>query len=318
MRLFRAIFSVFRNHPYQSAILFLILFWILGVRTYNIITLEKGYARIAGLLESVEELKNGTTATDLYDAKYFAAMSAEVYRLPHIPGAKTELPSCGLGVILSDWKLLASSDGFPLKPDGFDADQAGWDGELVYGVWYRKLEPEKLQIALVFRGTHTFGDWWSNVRWFTKYFGNGWDQYDLARTVANYVANDLVNVHPELQGLGTPEFIAAGHSLGGGQAQQAGYANPKFTRVYSFNGSSVTGFYDLDKSERDENKQGLRIYRISERGEVLALLRAFMKIIYPVVEKNPKIVEATYNYGERGLISQHSIDDLACSLNGGN
>lgn len=312
MGFFRAIASVIANHPYQSLFLLILTLWILGVRTYNIITLEKGYARIAGLLESVEELKQGTTASELYEAKYFAAMSAEVYRFPESPKPKTEAAACDLGSILADWTRLPISPNVPDRPDDRDGNQARWDGKLSYAVWYRRVNPEKVQIALVFRGTQTWGDWWSNAHWITKYLSSGWDQYDLARTIATHVANNLLVDHPELQGLGTPEIIAAGHSLGGGLAQHAGYAHPLIKRVYSFNGSSVTGFYDVP--ERDVTKQGLRIYRISERGEILALLRAFMKIIYPVVEKNPKIVEATYNYGSRGLVTQHSIDDLACSL----
>lgn len=312
MSLFRAILAAIQNHPYQSAFLLVAILWLLGVRTYNILTLEKGYSRIAGLLESVDDLKNGTTASELYDAKYFAAMSAEVYRLPHNGDAKTEQSACNLGEILSDWTLLPPSDTDPTRPDDTERDQARWDGQLVYGVWYRSVGPEKVQIALVFRGTHTWGDWWSNAHWITQYLSSGWDQYDLTRSLANHVVNNVLSDHPELQALGEPEFIAAGHSLGGGLAQQAGYANSRIKRVYSFNGSSVTGFYDVP--DRDQTKIGMRIYRIGERGEVLSLLRTFMKIIYPVVEKNPKIVEATYNFGTLGLVSQHSIDDLACAL----
>ncbi|AKI00153.1 Lipase (class 3) [Hoeflea sp. IMCC20628] len=312
MGIFRAIIDAIQNHPFQSAFLLFAIVWLLGVRAYNILTLEKGYSRIAGLLESVEDLKNGTTAYELYEAKYFASMSAEVYRLPHKGDAKTEQSTCDLGAILSDWKLLPPSDTDPTKPDDNARDQAGWDGPLVYGIWYRPAGIGKLQIALVFRGTHTIGDWWSNVRWFTRYFSSGWDQYDLTRTVTNHVVNNVMIEHPELQELGEPEFIAAGHSLGGGLAQQAGYASEHIKRVYSFNGSSVTGYYDV--LNRDKNKMGMRIYRISERGEILALLRSFMKMIFPVLEKNPKIVEATYNFGTRGLVTQHSIDDLACAL----
>lgn len=51
--------------------------------------------------------------------------------------------------------------------------------------------------------------------------------------------------------------------------------------------------------------------------EIPALLRASMTIICPVVEKNPKIIEATYNCGSRGLVTQHSIEDLACALANG-
>ena len=167
----------------------------------------------------------------------------------------------------------------------------------------------------MFRGTYLLNDWWSNLRWITNWFQFGWDQYDLTRAVANYVDTDLINDTPELQGNGEPEIIAVGHSLGGGLAQQAGYASEKINRVYSFNGSAVTGFYSANKSNRTrEVLSTKRIYRIGERGEVLAIFRNIMRTIYPVLEKNPKIVEVTYNFGEFGLIRNHSISDLACAL----
>ena len=312
MPILRAIMSAVRRRPISSALFVLIIVWLAFVRVYNVLRLEPGYARISGLLESTRDLQSGTTAAELLEAKHFAAMSAEVYRLAHIADSKTDAAPCDLKKVLSGWTLLPHSADLPDKPSKDERSKASWDGDLVYGIWHRRLPSGKVQFALVFRGTHTWGDWWSNARWVTKHLNMGWDQYDLARRVATYVSKDLLDKKPELLGDGPPEIIAAGHSLGGGLAQQAGYASPAIRRVYSFNGSSVTGFYDV--TEREKNKRGMRIYRISERGEVLALLRGLMKIVYPVVERDPKIVQASYNFGTLGLISQHSMDDLACAL----
>ena len=304
----------FTQNPISSAAILILFLWIVYVQIHNHLHLDWGYARIRGLLESTDDLKQSTTANELYEAKFFAAMCAQAYRLAYVNDSKKSQAKRDLNQFLSDssWKLLPPSEAVPKQPYG-KARRARLDGELVYGIWFRKLKTGTVQIALVFRGTHTLGDWWSNLRWFTKYIPilNGWDQYDLTQTVAHYVANDLVGHHKDLQGNGEPEIIAAGHSLGGGLAHQAGYATKAIKRVYSFNGTSVTGFFSLSKNER--YKEGMRIYRIGERGEILALLRNTMKILFPVVQINPKIVEATYNFGPAG-VTAHSIDDMAIAM----
>ena len=197
----------------------------------------------------------------------------------------------------------------PSRPKGEDGAQTRFDGDLVYGVWKRTRSDGRKQVALVFRGTHTWGDWWSNARWITKWVPfTGWDQYDLARTVANHVTTELTKEGQALAEFKDAEFIVAGHSLGGGQAHQAGYAANAIKRVYSFNGSSVTGFYSVEKVQRDQNKEGMRVYRIGERGEILAILRGIMRVIYPVVEKNPKIVEVTYNFSTfANTVNPHTL-----------
>jgi hypothetical protein len=45
---------------------------------------------------------------------------------------------------------------------------------------------------------------------------------------------------------------------------------PRVKKVFAFNPSPVTGFYSLDVTTRNNNKQDLAIDRICERCEVLA------------------------------------------------
>jgi hypothetical protein len=40
-----------------------------------------------------------------------------------------------------------------------------------------------------------------------------------------------------------------------------------------------------------------------------------MSLIYPVVEKDPQIVEITYNFSNGDAVKQHSIAEMACALN---
>lgn len=282
--------------------------------------LPPGIARISETLETADDLKAGTTAKNLLQAKHFATMSALIYDKHHSdktldPSAAVEGRDCSFVPIMSNWKQFRIPITAPTRPSDRIGEQALLDSDLVYAIWYRPY-PETLgtdydlQLALVFRGTHKIGDFWSNFRWFTRFMSTGWDQYDLTRTIAKYVEESLLQMVP-FRGKKV-QVVTAGHSLGGGLAQQAAYASKKIKLVYSFNGSSVTGFYDV--AERDQNKVGIRIYRIHEKGEILAVLRGFMSAIYPVSEKNPQITNVTYNFGKGGPVSEHSIDQLACSM----
>ena len=317
MRFLNLIKSYFMTHPWQTAIVILLIVWMIIVRFVNYYRLEAEFVRIGGTLATHDELKSGETIDDLLDAKHFAAFSALVYprEVNGAPVPPAEDPRLEQwSQITSQWRRLDDLSAFPTQPKDSTRSQAIFDGDLVYDVWIRERQGKPTQIALAFRGTHTWGDWWSNLKWFSRWTFLGWDQYDLTRTVIDYVEGDFLRDNPDLSKNGAPEIIVAGHSLGGGLAHQAAYASKTVKRVYAFNGSAVTGFYSVDKTERDAVVKGMRIYRVGERGEVLAYLRAFMRLIYPVVERNPKILEVTYNFGKGNLIRQHSIDELTDRL----
>jgi hypothetical protein len=61
--------------------------------------------------------------------------------------------------------------------------------------------------------------------------------------------------------VGLSTFCATGHSLRGGLAQQLAYAQrsvkdlPRITMVYAFDPSPVTGFYSVDETLREKNKE---------------------------------------------------------------
>jgi hypothetical protein len=102
--------------------------------------------------------------------------------------------------------------------------------------------------------------------------------------------------------------------LGGGLAQQAAYMSEYIRKVYAFNPSSVTGYYSVDKVDRERNEKGMTIYRIYEHGEILAYLRLLMKGLYPITQTDPKIIEIRYNLVKGNTVSQHSMKDFACQL----
>ena len=137
-----------------------------------------------------------------------------------------------------------------------------------------------------------------------------WDQYeqveDLISPLLDYIQNRWGNEY---------KVITTGHSLGGGLAQQAAYADKRVDQVIAFDPSIVTGFYSIPAPIRNESKQGLTIYRVYEHGEILAYLRLLMKGVFPVAVDNPDIIEVRYDLEQsNNPISQHNMKVMACKL----
>ena len=200
-------------------------------------------------------------------------------------------------------------------------DAKDWHGNFTDGLYFKIYIRKELNargeqlVAIAFRGTDGGNsDIWSTLHWLTRWIPFTYDQYDLVRTIAPELVK-RVKAHENFKGKKI-RIVAAGHSLGGGLAQQAAYAADHIETVYAFDSSSVTGFYDVNKEDRDRRAQKMRIYRTYERGEILAYLRRFMAQIYPVIADNPKIVEARYNFEslKGSFITLHSMENLACNL----
>lgn len=239
---------------------------------------------------------------------------------------------------------------------GFDSDcqdpktvleENGWskwrdfpDGELASDlkkahlraeVWYN---PRLNTITVAFGGTvfRSGQDWISNLRWFIP--GDRNDEYTaLVRRFipawrAKFVA---LKGKPENKLLASATLVSTGHSLGGGLAQQFAYALPndgglpRVSKVYAFDPSPVTGYYSVERSIRDANRQNLEIERIYENGEVLASLRSLLAVVYPLAERAPAITEIRYNLfadprtrsikaRARAAVHQHSIAVLASAM----
>lgn len=178
-------------------------------------------------------------------------------------------------------------------------------------------------IAVAFGGTvFTSGkDWRSNFRWFIPHHD---DEYtEIVKAFAPAFAQEFLRrkEHPDWAFLQHATIYATGHSLGGGLAQQFAYAlpidpaGPRVTHVFAFDPSPVTGFYSLKKNIRDYNKRNLRIDRVYERGEILAILRSFTNFVYPPSRVNPSIRHVRYNlFWSFNPIAGHSIAELAQKL----
>lgn len=181
---------------------------------------------------------------------------------------------------------------------------------------------ERKAVAVAFGGTvFTSGkDWKSNLRWFT--FKHNDEYTQLVELFVPAFINKFHKLSNEdgWRYLPNATFYATGHSLGGGLAQELAYALtvdstvPRFTQLYVFDPSPVTGYFSVNSDTRDSNKRTLAIDRIYERGEILALPRALVSLILPPSEDNPRIWQYRYNLFSRSPITGHSIDELASGL----
>lgn len=185
-------------------------------------------------------------------------------------------------------------------------------GGMVYDVWVQARPGTRPLAVLVFRGTNylEFADWVANTRPVTNWPGL-WDQYEQARALTPAVVARLDSAYG-----GRARIMAAGHSLGGGLAQHAGYTCPRIEKVFAFNSSPLTGYFDVAKKERLLHGSQRRTFLVYESYEVLALFRAVPTYLDRF--RNLDIVVVRYNF-TTGLDSpspfrQHTMQRLVAGL----
>lgn len=160
------------------------------------------------------------------------------------------------------------------------------------------------EIVISFRGTdkNEPGDWESNLRFLYR---DVFDQYDQVAKVIT-LAVDRIE-----QDCKPPRIITTGHSLGGGLAQQAAFAEPRIDYVYAFDPSPIAGFFNVSAIKRVRNVEDLGIDRVYESGEVLALTRYLSSGIYATAQCRPRIRTVRFATLQHGSGTQrHSIDRL--------
>src|SRR5579863_4629352 len=186
-------------------------------------------------------------------------------------------------------------------------------------VWERNEPPA---VAVTFGGTvfNNDADWRANLRWFLP---GARDEYsDVVQTFAPAFDLEFKRRAQDMDAgrLSKLEIYSTGHSLGGGLAQQFAYSLPSdrvkpVKQVYAFDPSPVTGFFSVAKELRDENKKGLLIDRIYERGEILALLRSLTSLFFKPSAVNAAIRGIRYSlFRAWNPIAAHSIVELAAKI----
>lgn len=252
----------------------------------------------------------------------YAFLSAAAYGAIPKDKPDTETPCIDANLALEDGGWILWPD-FPAGTLQSKMNKA----HLRVQVWSN----EKLGVVVVAFGGTVFSswkDWRSNLRWFDP-FQN--DEYtltagDFSRAFRDEFARKANT--PGQEYLRKALVHSTGHSLGGGLAEQFAYAvppaadgMPQVTKVYAFDPSPVTGFLSVKRVIRDENKQGLKIDRIYERGEVLAIVRSITSAVHKPSARNPEVRQLRYNlfgndrFGLTNVIAGHSIQQLACGLN---
>ena len=227
-----------------------------------------------------------------------------------------------------DAKKILASEGWSLLPNfpGADLEKEMEAVHLRVEVWANRSQGS---IVVAFGGTvfSSWKDWKSNLHWFNPFQH---DEYSLIVSEFSPRFADMFGKQQQMPGLDLlqrPAIYSTGHSLGGGLAEEFAYSlpangtgTPRVTKVYAFDPSPVTGFLTVKKSIRDENKIGLKIDRIYERGEVLAILRSITSAIHKPPAVNPEVRQLRYNlfgndrFGLTNSIAGHSIQDLAYRL----
>ena len=219
----------------------------------------------------------------------------------------------------NDWEEATSSiyRNWPYK--ACEEDNVGF-----YARAWRRTQGSRDEVVVSFRGTNSRRDWASgNLMWF-RGKKNGNNQYTRARELIRHVIDHYdIDKKAETQSI---ELRTTGHSLGGGLAQHALYSEPTHVlQAYAFHPSPVTGYWfypDKGKEERRDRRrescsaaQGLeeeaRIFRIYERGEILAYVRFPLKIVNPISRHISEI--QTQFYGGH-FLSRHSISKMAKKL----
>lgn len=186
-------------------------------------------------------------------------------------------------------------------------------------VWERADPPA---VAVTFGGTvfNNNADWRANLRWFTP---GKCDEYtDVVQRFAPAFRDELKRRSQGMDPLRLSklELYSTGHSLGGGLAQQFAYSVPldcakRVIQVYAFDPSPVTGFFSVMRRLRNENKKGLLVDRIYERGEILALLRSLTSLFRKPSTINAAIRGVRYNvFWAWNPIAAHSIAELAAKI----
>lgn len=263
------------------------------------------------------QMAQGQLTPTLQDADYrlvldMAMLSAVVYAGAKVPGHRPDYRQDTAKYVVErrelarrGWRPFAGT--YALAPA---RRQLMADG-LVYDVWVR---PGPVPLAvLVFRGTNylEFADWVANARPLTNTPWL-WDQYEQARALTPAVVARLDSAFG-----GRERILAAGHSLGGGLAQHAGYTCPRIEKVFAFDSSPLTGDFDVAKKERLLHGSKRRTYLVYESYEVLALFRAVP--VYLDRFKDLDMVVVRYNF-TTGLDSpspfrQHQMQRLVAGLN---
>lgn len=179
------------------------------------------------------------------------------------------------------------------------------------GLQYHVWRDRRCGTAVIaFRGTDgsEIGDWLTNLHWFLgrRFF----DQYDQVQVAVPDIIETLY-----AEGCRPRTIVSAGHSLGGGLAQHAAYADKRISYVYAFDPSPVTAFFGVPFAERRAATEALGIDRVYEAGEILSLPRYLASGVFPSSQCRPRVrIVRFHTVTAPSLLERHRIGELAKGL----
>lgn len=284
------------------------------------------YAAIAGLAYPRDDLTACASIQPpraAHSAPLAARADAETLAVSNFTGVVSELQNLG-------WQK------WPDFPDT-TLTNAMKQYDLYVSVWEWKSSTQTI-VVVAFKGTNpdAWPDWYSNFRWIFNLIPGHYDQYNEVLDVFDPAFVKAYAAHVPT-GTGSQNLIfAAGHSLGGGLAQEFAYSIPsndrsrppseqvpRVSKVFAFDPSPVTGYYSIAESVREagakgvqpDEKKGLEIGRILEKGEILSYLRTVTGLIYWPSAEDPAISGVRFDlFPSLSPIASHSMDELACKL----
>lgn len=191
----------------------------------------------------------------------------------------------------------------------FNSNKLLDERELESGLEFHVVQnAERKRIAVIFRGTDftSGGDWWANLHWVTRFFP-GEDQYDIVERLTGKIFAEVENKAPHAKDW---QWIAIGHSLGGGLATHLAYANCRVARAVVFDSSPVFATEIIPEKCHHCSPHILRIY---ERGEALAYARWVARVFVPNSENIKEFALNTIN--NFNPIINHSMKKFRLGLN---
>jgi hypothetical protein len=320
--------AIIIRHPtlMKTSIIFVVLAIITALSVFVFVRSRPAYNQQIGFMAIREPGKRllGSPEAAASEAAFdvipaFVSQAAYQHRPPD-PQATKEYRDTSIPFMDPDKTL--SGLGWVKWPDFLDTEE---DDELKkvhlrVEVW--SSEPEKA-VIVAFGGTEfrNLSDWRANLRWFIPIRN---DEYSVLteiyvhRFVDNY---KRLGAQPEFNFLPEASLYSTGHSLGGGLAQAFAYALPldpqvpRVRKVYAFDPTPVTSFTSIDRETRNTNRMGLKIDRIYERREILAILRSITSFFHVPPASDPTVRQIRYNlFPTINVVHGHSMSELAALL----